>query len=134
MKQYKPLFDERRMYDYKAYYNPSSDYWYQFSINGIHNEIAQQELHLQNANEAIKKGYAQIYLYNNELNIRTFNRPDNREFLSTKDMLEKNSYFAKVKKTNWEVIKDFGYYVFNNFFFTDTIEDGKFQRGINETI
>jgi hypothetical protein len=124
VKRYKPFFKEKRMVEYKAWYNPSSNYFRQFSSNGIHNEIAEQELMMDEIT-AIRKGYFRIFV-GKEINVDSYSVPTNREFKALQDIIEKNSY-KKFNATRWSIVNQKGLVYFPNqsFLFADSIKDGR---------
>jgi len=125
MKRYKPLLlQERRLISYKAWYNPSSNYFRQFSTNGLHQEIAQQDLHLDEA-QAIEKGYYRIFC-GHELDVDSYKLPNEREFKSLQNIIEQNSY-KKFEGTRWNVatVKGFIFFPKLSFLFANSIKDGK---------
>lgn len=122
-KPYKSIFSERKMQAYKAWYNPSTDYFRQFSTNGIHNEIAENELYMSEK-EALKKGYYRIFV-GHEVDIDSDKMPTDREFMATRYAIEKNSY-KNFKGTIWQIMhpdKDY-YFPAQSFLFADSIKDG----------
>jgi hypothetical protein len=126
MKKYKSLFKERRIREYKAWANPDNNYFFQFSLNRIHSEIAEEELFMSEE-EAINLGYARIYV-GNEVNIDTAKTPTPREFNTIKYMIEENSY-KKFSATRWKPYDQKGMFFFPNqsFLFADEIEDGELK-------
>ena len=115
------------MRSYKAWYNPSTDYFRQFNTNTLHGEIAYQELRMDET-EAIQKGYYRIYC-GHELNIDSWDIPDDREFNSIKYTIEANSY-KKFKGTRWSIYTKPGYIFFPNqsFLFADSIKDAEYKK------
>jgi hypothetical protein len=124
VKRYVPFFKEKRMPEYKAWYNPSSNYFRQFSSNGIHNEIAEQELMMDEIT-AIKKGYYRVFV-GHEINIDSYDIPTDREFKALQDVIERHSY-KKFNATRWSIANQKGLVFFPNqsFLFADSIKDGR---------
>lgn len=125
MKRYKPLF-ERRMHSFKAWFSPITNYFKQFSTNGLHTEIAEQELHM-NEIEAIKHGYARIFV-GNEIDIDTWTAPSDREFNAIKYIIQDNSY-KKFEGTRWSIYTKRGFWFFpkQSFFFADSFNDALYK-------
>ena len=124
LKRYKPFFKEKRLPEYKAWYNPSSNYFRQFSTNGLHSEIAEQDLRMNEA-DAIKDGYFRIFV-GHEININSQHLPSDREFKALQDLIERNSY-KKFNATRWSVVTKKGliYFPKQSFLFADSIRDGE---------
>ena len=128
MKRYKSLKKQyllldRHMLEFKAWYNPSSNWFRQFSTNGTHLEIAEDELKMNEA-EALRRGYYRIYL-RKDLNIDSYKVPTDREFKAIQDIIEKNSY-KKFKGTRWQVINPNHYYYFpyQSFLYAESLAEG----------
>lgn len=122
MKRYKPLLIEKRIQSYKAWYHPSSNYFRQFSTNGLHQEIAEEDLHMNEA-EAIKKGYYRIFC-GHELDVDSYKIPTEREFKSLQYVIEENSY-KRFEGTRWniETVKGFWFFPKLSFLFADKFSD-----------
>lgn len=95
MKKYK----ERRLSDFKAWYNPDSNFFIQFNHNLIHDDFAKEKRLGYSTDDALRKGYIRISLYNNVLSIEISKMPNDREFLSLQNIIKDNSYWNKIKKT-----------------------------------
>ncbi len=123
IKRYKPIFTEKRMQIYKAWCNPSSDYFLQFSINNIHDEMARKELHKEDEVDALKHGYYRIFC-GHELDIDSYNLPTDREFHAVKNAIDENTY-KKFDGTRWSIINKQGFYYFpkQSFLFADSFKD-----------
>ena len=128
MKRYIPLFPikEKRLAAFKAWYNPNSNYFNQFSTNGLHSEVAEQELRMSE-DEAIRKGYYRIYM-DISFNVNSYTKPDDREFSALQYLIKKHGYANKIIASYWDTEKD-GVYMFpkQSFLYADSIEDG--ERG-----
>ena len=126
MKRYIPLF-EKRLKEYKAWYNPQSDFLHQFSSNGLHSEQAEEQLGLDEIG-ALKAGYYRIFV-GHEVNIDSWKEPTEREFMATKYMIEENS-FKKFQATRWDVYSQKGFIFFPNqsFLFADSLDDGMHKK------
>lgn len=126
IKKYKPLtkIEERRLPQYKAWYNPESNYFRQFSTNGLHQEISQEDLKLNEA-EAIQKGYYRIFV-GHECDIDSYKIPTEREFKAVQAIIEENS-IKKFEGTRWniETVKGFIFFPKLSFLFADSIKEGK---------
>lgn len=116
------------MHSYKAWYNPSTDYFIQFNTNMLHTEIAEQELHMRNEIEAMKHGYWRIFC-DHELDIDTWDIPTDREFAAVQNMIERNSY-KKFENTRWSIYSKPGFYFFPklSFFFADSFQDALHKK------
>jgi len=124
MKRYKYILLEQRKLEWKGWYNPSSNYFRQFNTNGLHSEIAEQDLHMNEA-QAIQHGYYRIFC-GHELDVDSYTLPDAREFKSLQYVIEQNSY-KKFEGTRWNVatVKGFWFFPKLSFLFADSIKDGK---------
>jgi len=125
LKRYKPLF-EKRIREYKAWYNPNTDKFIQFHPNLIHDEIAEENFRMDNE-EALKHGYYRIWIGKQfgieTCNIESQKIPTDREFIATRYVIDENSY-KKFNHTHWEVVSPRKSFVFpeNSFFFRDSIK------------
>jgi len=124
IEKYISLF-EKRMQQFKAWYNPESDYWYQFSTNLIHNEVAKDVLKMD-AITAKKNGYIEVYVVK-DLNIRSEKIPTDREFNALKYKIENHSYPFKIENCFWHINGKDKTYHFpkQSFFLVDSIKSGK---------
>ena len=127
MKKYKPLLlklDERRMPEYKAWLNPSSGKFIQFSTNGLHQEVSQENFGLDES-QAIKRGYYRIFC-GHELDIDSYSIPTEREFQTVKYTIDENS-IKKFNGTRWNIVTQRGFIYFPklSFLFANSITDGK---------
>jgi len=115
------------MSEYKAWYNPDSDLFNQFSTNGLHSDIAQEKLHQGDEIEAIKHGYYRIFV-GHEVNIDSWDVPSDREFNAVKNTIEDNSY-KKFNGTRWSTFTKGGYFYFPKqaFLFADSIKNATYK-------
>lgn len=127
MKRYNSFFKEKRMSEYKAWYSPESDYFRQFSTNGLHSDISQSELGMDEI-EAVRSGYYRIFV-GHELDIDSWIIPTDREFNAVKNIIEENSY-KKFDGTRWSLYNQRGFYFFpkQSFLFANSINDGILKR------
>src|SRR5208337_649600 len=101
MKRYKPLLlKERRLPEWKGWYHPSSNYFRQFSTNGLHQEVSEQDLHMDE-NQAISHGYYRIFV-GHECDIDSYKLPTEREFKAVQAIIEENSV-KKFEGTRWNI-------------------------------
>lgn len=122
MERYRTL-KEKRLNTFKAWYNPSSDWFYQFSDIELHNEISREQLHMT-SEETLRKGYIRVYAYNKTLNIESKNTPRDIEFNSVKFKLEQNTFPAHIKFVTWDTGKKVYFFKRQSFFHAESIQDG----------
>ena len=120
------MISERRLKEYKAWFNPDSSYFRQFSTNGIHSEIAEQDLRMTEE-QALQKGYYRIFV-GHEVNIDSWEHPNQRQFKTVQYLIEENSY-KKFDMTRWDIFTERGLWVFPklSFLFAEKLEDGKLK-------
>lgn len=116
------------MLEWKSWYNPDSGYFFQFSTNDLHSEKSLENLYMDEE-EALKKGYYRIYVTKYEINIESYDIPNDREFNSTKFEIEKKVY-KKFNGTRWQVLIKPGYFFFPNqsFLFADSIKSAEYRK------
>lgn len=98
LRRYKRLFEITKN-NYKAFYNPNTDYWFTFNTNLVHSEICKRELKMSSL-EAEQAGYYEIYVYETSISIRSFSVPNERQFMATRYKLEENS--RNINQVNWD--------------------------------
>jgi hypothetical protein len=115
--------------DYKAWFSPHNNKFYQFNVSDLHDDYS-YDLFNMSTDEALKKGYIRIYSHYRELNIESSTIPDERIFNSLKYALEDNTKIPFIKSVNWDVDNDYLYRFRNqSFFYSDSIYDGMKRVG-----
>jgi hypothetical protein len=112
------------MSEYKAWYNPSSDKFFQFSTNSLHGDLAEKYFKMDEV-EAIRKGYIRISVLKG-LNIESWEEPDDRTFLAVQDRLNSNTSKGQ-PQTYWEILETGKYKIFpkDSFFYAPSFNGKK---------
>ncbi len=126
MRKYNSLLKEKRKREYKAWINPHAGTIYQFSTNGIHSEEAEKKWGM-NEEEALKSGLYRVFS-GHEVDIDSWELPTEREFMTTRYLIEENSY-KKFDSTRWDCYTTKGLWFFKklSFLFANKIEDGELK-------
>lgn len=138
-KRYNSLFEATKWDTYKAWMNPSNDYFCRWKTNNSNNESSDhedkaKELFNLDISRAFDKGYFRISVNDHGLNIQSKNEPTEKEFKCLQKCLSKYTNLAKIKFTIFEIKDVIGkgnYYTFpkQSFFIADSFEDLKNNNG-----